>query len=91
MKYIMMETVSSGVKKLIPIIFPDFMTHSDLAEHVQSILETQHKLQTQVRSAGSIDINVDGCFGESETLHVKSKDGDDRVINSYDHLHGIVY
>lgn len=91
MKYIMLEVKVGGISKLVPIIFPDFMCHVDLAVATKSILESEHKLSPIIFvSAGDIDIDVNSCSGKSTTLNIKSRRSDKNIINSYDYLHGIV-
>lgn len=91
MKYVMLEAVTGDVKKRIPIIFPDFMCHVDIAEAMKTILNSQHKLPSQVFSAGDIKISVDWCGGMSSTLNTSSRgEIDEQVIDFYDYGHGIV-
>lgn len=91
MKYIMLECqLRDGVTKLVPIIFPDFMCHSDISSAVEIILSQTHKFDVKVFSAGDISISAHTCTGMSETLRVQSSPLDREVIDTYDYLHGIV-
>lgn len=91
MKYVMIEVSLGGeVAKLVPIIFPDFMTHVDIAKAGTEILANIHRLNdVRVVSAGDIDLSLVECSGSSETLKTESNEEDAKVINSYDYVHGI--
>lgn len=89
MKYVMLETTVGSVRKLTPVIFPEFVNHSDVAEFMVQIL-SKYGLPSQVRSAGEIDVLASRVGGESTTLNVCSSDEDTSTINGYDYFHGIV-
>lgn len=84
MKYIMLSTEFTGVTKLVPIIFPDFLVHSMVADAIKPLISG-----SVVVSAGDIQMGVYNCSGASETLGVESKESDLGVIDTYDYLHGI--
>ena len=83
MKYIILQT-KDGRK--IPIIFPDFMVHSEVANKIGEILSLTNS--TKVVSAGEIKISVQNCSGKSETLGVGVRKGDATLIHEYDYFHG---
>ncbi len=76
--------------KLIPIIFPEHIMHSDMddamtAYAVQSGSRDNeyYKRMTPV-SAGFIDLLTLSCFGESESLELRSReDMDSEIIREY--------
>lgn len=90
MKYIMLETQLQHVRCRVPIIFPDFMVHEDIARLFHNFLRHRHEMFSTVVSAGDINLGQVGCSGESETLKLQSSNEDNSTINSYDYFHGIV-
>lgn len=46
MKYVMLEADVSGVKKRVPVIFPDFISHDLISESISSILTKECKAWT---------------------------------------------
>ena len=72
MKYVMLR-LNSG--DLLPLIFPEFMQHSDMASSVP----------TSVVSAGRVYIE-DGkivAHGSSSSLGVSSREADSEIIQGY--------
>lgn len=69
--------------KKIPIIFPNFMVHSMVAERLQDLT-----LDGKIVSAGEIKIAVRNCNGNSESLKVGVRKGDATLIHEYDYFHG---
>lgn len=91
MKYVMMQGRLGTMKKLIPIIFPEFMVHKTVADHAKFMLMKDHKmLDVAPVSAGNYNITSGKCYGESETLGLKAAKRDEEIILSYDYTHGIV-
>jgi len=91
MKYVMLSVRVGDTIKLVPIIFPDFLVHSDVADVVKNILSSVHHLALgPVFSAGDISFEEVECSGESTTLKLKSNPYDSDVIESYSYLHGII-
>lgn len=89
MKYIMIEQkLTAGVSRFVPIIFPDTLSHSDIAKAVLPFVD-----KGSVASAGDIDdIGRVECSGGSCTLKMASNpERDSDVIRSYDLFHGLVY
>ena len=87
MKYIIV-----GNKNFVyPIIFPDNLPHVCISESVCNNPEFKG-LKLKPISAGFIELNgIDGvkCWGESESLNLKSKKKDSDIINLYHITHGI--
>ena len=91
MKYIMLRVNTGDVGKLVPVIFPDFICHSDMDKIVKELLTNTHNLKNPTTySAGEIDIEQCNCYGESSTLNEISQEDDSFTIRTYDYLHGIV-
>lgn len=98
MKYVMFEVQDgrSSMKRLVPIIFPDFMVHVDAKQYIRRWLHREHDCCTiEPVSAGFIDFlhpKHDGifCHGESESLQLKSRPEDARIIETYNYTHGFV-
>lgn len=92
MKYIVMSVcygdVRTKIRQLVPIIFPSQMVHEQVFDAIRPLYEINGPVQ--IVSAGDVTFNSVECCGDSETLDVKSRDAeDDRLINTYDYLHGI--
>lgn len=106
MKYVMFQgEMKGGMKQKIPIIFPDFMVHADVAEYMTYLLEQKHGYQNlRPVSAGSIVLGgtygtennkisvVDGVetSGKSDSLKLKSDPNDAAIISMYDYMYGLV-
>lgn len=89
MKYIMFEINAAAGKRKVPIIFPDSLVHSMVADQFERVLRYTFKgCSAKAVSAGSIDF-VGRCHGDSETMKLKSDKADSSVINAYDYLHGV--
>lgn len=82
MKYIMF--VRQG--QLVPVIFPDFIQHLEVAEALRSHLSLS---RSQVVSAGTCEVYCTGTSGQSSTLDVVAQPSDAQTINVYDYCHGI--
>ena len=85
-KYIMFH-VENGLARFIPVIFPDLLAHSQVAEHM---LRAMPKGGTW-RSAGSVLFTKNGiiCSGRSESMNLESHKDDSDIIAMYNYLHGI--
>lgn len=90
-KYVMFEVeMDEHTRKMVPIIFPDFMIHEDIAKTTVKLLKSTHKMDAKVFSAGDIQFEYPICSGRSSTLKIDSDDEDRRIISTYDYFHGIV-
>jgi hypothetical protein len=89
MKYVMLK-VYKPVERLVPVIFPDQLVHSVMADALQKVLEQHGWGISTVESAGEVTVEASATIGHSESLGVKACESDKRVINSYGYLHGIV-
>ena len=90
MKYIVLELqVTDGVKREVPIVFPNCLTHAIVAESIVSSPELKGAVAI---SAGFIDMDANTCYSESESLKLKSRGVTDRLlIDCHDHLNGLVH
>lgn len=84
----MFQSEIQGMKRKIPIIFPSFLNHIDVAKALKGLdgIKT-----SKVYSAGEIHVEVDKEHGKSTTIGIGSKNGDAEIINSIDYFHGIEY
>lgn len=94
MKYIMLEfTIGTSTKVNYPVIFPEQLTHSEVAKHMIHMITRDFKVKDEVKviSAGQTIVDVLGCSGRSETLGISSREkADEWIINQMDYMHGIV-
>lgn len=91
MKYIMLEMqISDGLYRLVPIIFPGTLVHSEMAEAVISSLE-KDKFVAHVVSAGECTtlVSVDMDSSSVSLGGIVPNEGDESVINIVDYFHGI--
>lgn len=88
MKYICFrKPISDGVFRDIPIIFPECLVHSLMAE---ALLDSEELADAVIISAGFVDIDCERTYGKSESLNVESRKSDRLLIDTYQYLHGIV-
>lgn len=86
MKYVMFKTRLGECDALMPVIFPNTISHVDVAEAIQGMAGMS---KAEVASAGFINLRAISCHGESETLELQSEPGDLTVINTNDYFHGL--
>lgn len=86
MKYIMVKTKLGEMEALMPIIFPNALTHSLVADAIQAMPGMS---SAEIHSAGFIHLRELHCFGESETLEVASSPQDSAIIIAHDYFHGL--
>jgi hypothetical protein len=90
-KYIVFET-KGRLPRSFPIIFPDDLTHADVAKALLSVCPELAK--AFVAGAGFLsctDLHSVECHGESESLKVKSRGAkDDAAFIMRDYTHGIL-
>jgi len=92
MKYIVLQIRNGETVREWPIIFPDMIVHSDIANVIQKHLYLQNQ-DSRVIAAGLVSFfgSQVRCFGESETLNIESRGNEDaKLIKMFDYLHGIV-
>lgn len=92
MKYIVLQIRNGETVREWPIVFPDMMVHSDIANIIQKHLYLQNQ-DSRVIAAGLVSFfgGEVRCDGESETLNIESRGSEDeKLIKMFDYLHGIV-
>lgn len=78
LKYVIMAT-EDGIE--FPIIFASVLSHKGMAEYVSHLYRREMGEHTKPVSAGFCYNRPDTCFGESESLKMKSRGiVDDEVI-----------
>lgn len=102
MKYVALKMTVRGMSREVPVIFPDFISHVNMAASALVALDAEcegfkksgDKVDITVVSAGflsSMDINGN-CNGQSDSLNgLKSRESvDDKLIRMIDYTHGYV-
>lgn len=91
MKYVMVEVDHGSFKQRVPVVFPNFMVHSDMAEALTEVLKLKHRFKkVKVVSAGDCNVLEVKCSGRSSTLRLPSLEGDTAIVSTYDYTHGAV-
>jgi len=91
MKYVMMKAKRSKLTILVPIIFPHFIPHEEVAKHSKHILQHIPGFEdVEPISAGNYNIINGTCGGSSKTLKLIPDKRDSRVILMYDYEHGLL-
>ena len=90
MKYVMFETdLGSGMKRKVPIIFPDQIAHAAIAEMVIANAASLDMAEPKVINAGEINMFVDSTHGKSVSCQVLADESDADTINAYNYFHGL--
>lgn len=91
MKYIMAEIAVGEAKKKVPLVFPNFLVHSEMANLFKQALIRHGAREVQFVSAGELTMFGAGveCSGFSETMGLMAVKEDAKVIEMYDYLHGV--
>ena len=90
MKYIMIKMTIKDASRYVPIIFPECLVHKNVAEHIEHLMRMEHNAEVEIVSAGFYDIGAT-CYGESESLNLKSKpEQDTDIIREYPYKHGLL-
>ena len=93
MKYVIVEAVKedSELKCEVPIVFPNFMVHEDMAKALSKVLLDQHGFDSKPIAAGEYNIMSGSCSGRSDTLNLESRGNvDEQVINLNDYGFGFL-
>jgi hypothetical protein len=92
-KYIMVKVRD----RFVPVIFPTHLVHALMfdamtAYYIQEARTLQRPdwERPTALSAGSIQIDVEGCYGQSESLKVKAGANDALLIETYPYTAGIL-
>jgi hypothetical protein len=88
--YIVLEVETHGLKRELPVIFPDIIVHEDMAKAVQAACN-QYFQKSKPVAAGQLDLHGGvECTGKSTTLKLKSRGDKDRtLIITMPYFHGI--
>lgn len=88
MKYIILKKIGNSFDIYHPIIFPNHLTHADMAE---ALLQANFELREfKVDSAGDFNIMSGECSGKSSTLGIESQPTrDTRIIRMNDYGGGM--
>lgn len=88
MKYIKFRVTNELGSRDYPVIFPDGLSHVDVAAQLKNCPELQG---AEVLSAGFCNIYCSATHGKSVSLGgMKAKSSDASLINGIDYSHGIV-
>ncbi|EPB7755471.1 hypothetical protein ACRSA7_004506 [Pseudomonas aeruginosa] len=102
MKYVVLKMTVRGMSREVPVIFPDLISHADMAESAIVALDAEcegfkkagDKVDITVVSAGFLSSMGVGakCNGQSDSLGgLKSRESeDDELIRMIDYTHGYV-
>lgn len=85
-KYVVIEAETRGVKHQLAVIFPDLIWHSDAFNNFRFSLTKQSWTNVIAISAGFCQIHNEGisCYGESESLNLKSRlEVDEELIEKF--------
>lgn len=93
-KYIVLEIIQDELTREVPIIFPAFMIHADVAKYIKHQLAMEHET-TNVKTVSAGELNLFGaelnCSGFSETLNIKSRGVEDtQLLSMYNYTHGVI-
>lgn len=90
MKYVMLSIELADVRRDMPVMFPDFICHDEMALWYGEALKSTfgEDLKVEAVSAGFCDLRVN-TSGSSETLGLHSRPKDDSIINTFDYFGGI--
>ena len=89
MKYVIIKTEVCGNARVYPFIFPEALTHSEVARWVQRAVEREFNYPGEVYSAGFCLLHTAGGFyvskHGSESLKIATNeehgDRDERILN----------
>lgn len=92
MKYVCIEVTVSGIKRNLPIIFPNCFVHKDVADYMCVLIGQRQNIDAKPVSAGEVNFvgNRVVVSGESETLGLASRGIDAYLIGMNDYNAGIV-
>ena len=90
MKYVMLEAKLPESKMVvkIPLIFPNALVHSIVADQMVFAL-LRHGIEAVPVSAGTASVSQVEIGGNSETLGLSSNPDDKMTIELIDYLHGL--
>ncbi len=80
-KYIMLRHETEKVTIDYPIIFPNQLIHSDVAEMMSRIPINGQRVRMGKVSAGFLNFMASGTYGHSESMNLESRAADRAIIN----------
>jgi hypothetical protein len=90
MKYIMFSITIGSIQFKVPIIFPNNLVHSEIAQAMLPVFQRHFgECSPVVISAGDYDPIDSVCYGKSETLKVSASPDDGKIILTYAYTHGV--
>lgn len=98
MKYIVVSAIKTdkqGETSVIryPFVFPNTLVHAHIAKVVTLLLSLMHPThEVKATSAGEVNsMDFDGdCYGGSDTLKLKSAEGDTNLLKMNDYGSGML-
>ena len=96
MKYIMFQCKSDGhPTMLLPVVFPDVMTHKDVAEVIEHVKVSPEgpfaKWWQWPKPVSAGFLNGNGCYGNSESLALKAHQDDSIICREFETRQGLGY
>jgi hypothetical protein len=88
MKYIVLERNMYDTKQRVPIIFPDYLVHADIAVAMKKVPGMEKAVAASAGTLASFDIDAEPT-GKSDTLSLTASDGDGDLIKMHDYLSGL--
>jgi hypothetical protein len=81
MKYIVMQVdVTKTIAREDIITFPDDLVHFNMTELMKHSYLKSNGSASKVVSAGFVNLMTFECYGESESLNIKSRNGKDSTL-----------
>lgn len=86
-KYIMFAVPFGTGERLVPVLFPEELTHSLVADALKAMPDLHGGAP---ETAGTVLLHVEVTYGHSESLGLPSTPLDAMIMNSYNYTHGLV-
>lgn len=80
MKYIVIQETHYSMIVEHPIIFPEILIHSGVADSLLHMMRVNSNHKFEVISAGFVNLDVWECYGRSESLNLDSRKEDTALI-----------
>jgi hypothetical protein len=89
MKYIMLRLTQGETVRDIPILFPEYLVHSQVASALKTLPGLELAEPVAAGSFSSLGL-APKCHGESETLNLSCRPEDSDNIHLHDYFYGMV-
>lgn len=87
MKFIIIsQEIGNDMVEIVPLIFSKSIIHREVAERIINIYSRRYPKENTAKVISAGFYNSDGCYGESETLGIKSINGSNELIETNDYL-----